>query len=31
MKVTSLPNIVGALGTVTEGLIKRLENSEIRG
>ena len=31
MKVTIIPIIIGALGTVTEGLLKRLEDLEIRG
>ena len=31
MKVTFLPIVIGALGTVTEGLIKELEDLEIRG
>ena len=31
MKVTFVPIINGALGTVTEGLIKGLEDLEIRG
>ena len=30
MKVTVIPIIVGALGTITEGLIKGLEDLEIR-
>ena len=30
MKVTFLPIIIGALGTVTEGLLKGLEDLEIR-
>ena len=29
--MTIIPNIIGALGTVTEGLIKGLEDLEIRG
>ena len=29
MKLTFIPIIIGALGTVTEGLIKRLEDLEI--
>ena len=29
MKVTFIPIVIGALGIVTEGLIKRLENLEI--
>ena len=31
MKVTFRPIVIGALGTVTKGLIKRLEDLEIRG
>ena len=31
MKMTFIPIIIGALGTVTKGLIKRLEDLEIRG
>ena len=31
MKVTFIPIIIGALGTVTEGLIKGPEDLEIRG
>ena len=31
MKVTFIPIIIGALGTVTKGLIKGLENLEIKG
>ena len=31
MKVTVIPIVIGALGTVTEGLGKRLEDLEIRG
>ena len=31
MKVTIIPIVIGALGTVTKGLIKRLEDLEIRG
>ena len=31
MKVTFIPIVIGALGTVTEGLIKRLEDVKIRG
>ena len=31
MKVTIIPIVVGAFGTVTKGLIKGLENLEIRG
>ena len=31
MKMTIIPIIIGALGTVTEGLGKGLEDSEIRG
>ena len=31
MKVMFIPIINGALGTVTEGLLKTLENLEIRG
>ena len=31
MKVTFIPIVIGALGTVTKGLLKGLEDSEIRG
>ena len=31
MKVTVIPNIIGALGTVTKGFVKGLEELEIRG
>ena len=31
MKVTIIPNVIGALGTVIKGLIKGLEDMEIRG
>ena len=31
MKVTVIPIVIDALGTVTKGLIKRLEDLEIRG
>ena len=31
MKVTFIPIIIGALGTVTKGLIKALEDLEIKG
>ena len=31
MKMTIIPIVIGALGTVTEGLIKRLENLKTRG
>ena len=31
MKVTVIPIVVGALGTVTKGLVKRPEDLEIRG
>ena len=31
MKVTVIPILIGALSTVTKGLIKRLEDLEIRG
>ena len=31
MKVTVIPILIGALGTVTKGLIQRLEDLEIRG
>ena len=31
MKVTIIPIVIGAFGTVTEGLLKGLENMEIRG
>ena len=30
MKVTVIPIVIGALGTVTKGLIKELEDLEIR-
>ena len=30
MKVTLIPIVIGALGTVTKGLLKGLENLEIR-
>ena len=30
MKVTVIPIVVGALGTVTKGLVKGLEDLEIR-
>ena len=30
MKVTTVPIVIGALGTVTEGLLKGLEDLEIR-
>ena len=30
MKVTFIPIVIGALGTATKGLIKGLENLEIR-
>ena len=30
MKVTIIPILIGALGTVTKGLIQRLEDLEIR-
>ena len=30
MKVTVIPNVIGAPGTVTKGLIKGLEDLEIR-
>ena len=31
MKITIMPIVIGSLGTVTEGLIKRLGDLEIRG
>ena len=31
MKVTIIPIVIGAFGTVTEGLLKRLEDLEITG
>ena len=31
MKLTVIPVVIGALGTVTKGLIQGLEDSEIRG
>ena len=31
MKVTVIPIVIGAVGTVTKGLIKGLVNLEIRG
>ena len=31
MKVTVIPIVIGALGTVTKGLVQGLENLEIRG
>ena len=31
MKVTVVPIVIGALGTVTKGLVKGLEDLEIRG
>ena len=31
MKVTVLPVVIGALGTITKGLVKGLEDLEIRG
>ena len=31
MKVTIVPIVIGALGTITKGLIKGLEDFEIRG
>ena len=31
LKVTFIPIVIGALGTVTEGLIKDLEDLEIKG
>ena len=31
MKLTFIPIVDGALGTVTKGLVKGLENIEIRG
>ena len=31
MKVTVIPIVIGALGTVTKGLVKVLEDLEVRG
>ena len=31
MKVTFIPNIIDALGTITKGLVKGLEDLEIKG
>ena len=31
MKVTIIPIVIGAFGTVTKGLLKGLENLEVRG
>ena len=31
MKVTYIPIVIGGLGTVTKGLLKGLENMEVRG
>ena len=31
MKVTVIPVVTGALGTVTKGLVQRMEDLEIRG
>ncbi len=31
MKVKIIPIVIGAFGTITKGLIKRLEDVEIRG
>ena len=31
MKVTIIPFVIGAFGTVTKGLSKRLEDLEVRG
>ena len=31
MKVTIIPIVIGAFGTVTKGLLKRLDDLEIRG
>ena len=31
MKVTVIPVVIGALGTVTKGLVQKLEDLEIRG
>ena len=31
MKVTMIPIVIGALGTIPKGLIKGLEDLEIRG
>ncbi len=31
MQVTIIPIVIGAFGTVTKGLLKRLEDSEVGG
>ena len=31
LKVTVIPNVIGALGSVTKGLVKSLENLQING
>ena len=31
MKVTIVPNVIGALGTITKGLLKGLEDLEVSG
>ena len=31
MKVTVIPRVIGALGTIPQGLVKRLEKLEVRG
>ena len=31
MKVTIVPNVIGALGTVTKGLLKDLEDLQVSG
>ena len=31
MKMTIVPTVIGALGTVTKGLVQRLEDLEITG
>ena len=31
MKVTLISNVIGALGTILKGLVKELEDLEIRG
>ena len=31
LKVTVIPTVIGALGTITKGLVNNLEDLEIRG
>ena len=31
MKVTIVPNVIGALGTITKGLLKGMEDLEVGG